>query len=380
LIYLDNAATTWPKPDIVWQAMEKMIKEMGANPGRAGHRMALSAGRVIYEARESLAKLFKINDPLQIVFTLNATESINLALKGLLVTGDHVITTSMEHNAVVRPLKVLEEKGVEISVIQANNDGIINPLDVKEAIKENTKCIVMTHASNVFGAIQPIKEVGKIAKEKGIIFMVDAAQTAGVLPIDVEEMGIDLLAFPGHKSLYGPQGTGGLYIRPGIQLVPLKEGGTGSSSEEPFQPLIMPDRYESGTPNTIGIAGLGAGVEYILKEGLINIYEHEMELTKRLINGLEEIPDVIIYGPKDIEKIAPVVSFNFEDEDSSEIGFMLDRVYEIAVRTGLHCAPWAHKSLGTLQQGTVRLSLSYFNTKEDVDYVIKSLKEIGQQF
>ncbi|MDA8233733.1 MAG: aminotransferase class V-fold PLP-dependent enzyme, partial [Clostridia bacterium] len=268
MIYLDNAATTWPKPSSVWSAMEHCFHKLGANPGRSGHQMALDAGRLIYETREVLAKLFNISNPLQLVFTLNATEAVNLALKGLLKPGDHIITGSMEHNAVTRPLHVLKARGVEVTKVKAAGDGRIKVEDVAAQIKANTKAVAFTHASNVTGTLMPIEELGQLARAKGLVFIVDAAQTAGVYDLDVEKMNIDLLAFPGHKSLYGPQGTGGLYIREGITLEPLKEGGTGSSSEHPLQPDVLPDRYESGTPNTIGIAGLGAAVKFILQEGL----------------------------------------------------------------------------------------------------------------
>jgi len=379
LIYLDNAATSWPKPSVVWPAMDHCFHHLGANPGRSGHQMALDAGRIIYETRELLAKLFHINNPLQIIFTLNATEALNLALKGLLKPGDHVITSSMEHNSVTRPLHVLSHRGVEVTKVKASIEGFIKVEDVVSQLKENTKALVITHASNVTGALMPIEELGQWARAKGLKFIVDAAQTAGVYEIDVEKMKIDLLAFPGHKSLYGPQGTGGLYIREGVVLDPLKEGGTGSNSEDPVQPDVLPDRYESGTPNTIGIAGLGAAVKYILDEGLEKIREHEEKLTKRFLQGLEFIPGIKVYGPRDVTKQAPVVSVNFGDHDSSEVGFILDRVFNIACRTGLHCAPDAHSTLGTLGQGTVRFSFSYFNTEQDIDKALESLQRISQE-
>ncbi|MHB8171692.1 MAG: aminotransferase class V-fold PLP-dependent enzyme [Thermincolia bacterium] len=379
MIYLDNAATTWPKPPGVWPAMEHCFHNLGANPGRSGHQMALDAGRLIYETRDLLGKLFHINNPLQIVFTLNATEAINLALKGFLKPGDHVITSSMEHNAVTRPLHVLSTRGVEVTKVKAVGDGQIKVEDVVAQIRDNTKVLVFTHASNVTGTLMPIEEIGQLAKSRGLIFMVDAAQTAGVYDIDVEKMKIDLLAFPGHKSLYGPQGTGGLYIREGIILNPLKEGGTGSSSEHSVQPDVLPDRYESGTPNTIGIAGLGAAVKFLLQQGLDKIRAHEEGLTKRFLQGVESIPGVIVYGPRDVAKQAPVVSVNFGDHDSSEVGFILDRVFNIACRTGLHCAPDAHDTLGTLGQGTVRFSFSYFTKEDDIDAALDGLQRISQE-
>lgn len=378
-IYFDNAATSFPKPEEVYRQMEKVMRSC-ANPGRSGHKMALESGRVIYETRELLAKLFSIKNPMQIIFTNNATDALNLGIKGYLKKGDHVITTSMEHNSVIRPLKALEDKGIiKITIVKAKIDGSIDEKDIQNAILKKTKMILTTHASNVTGTLIPITQIGEIAKENNIRYMVDAAQSAGVYPIDVEKMNIDILAFPGHKSLLGPQGTGGLYIREGIILQSMKEGGTGSQSESILQPEILPDKHESGTPNTIGISGLGAGVEFILKEGMDKIRLHEELLTKRLIEGFKKIENVKIYGPMDIEKQAAVVSINIGDKDTSEISFKLDHKYDIACRSGLHCAPLAHKSLGTLKQGTVRFSMGYFNTIEEVDQVIKAVREISEE-
>lgn len=379
MIYLDNAATSFPKPEVVYKAILNNMKNFGANPGRSGHKMALEAGRGIFKGREIIAELFNIDDPMQIVFTSNATESLNLAIKGILNPGDHVITTSMEHNSVLRPIKTLENNGVENSIIQCDESGILNPQDIRNAIKENTKLIVITHASNVTGTLMPIKEVGEIAKEKGVLFLVDAAQTAGIYDIDIKTMHIDLLAMAGHKGLMGPQGTGVLYIKEGIEVRPLKEGGTGSKSQELIQPLMLPDRYESGTPNTLGIAGLTAGIEYILQEGIDKIRKHEEFLTEYFIEGLNKIKKVKIYGPKDIKKQVAVVSINIGEEDSSEMAYILDKAFDIAVRPGLHCAPLAHKTLGTSEQGTVRFSMGYFNIKEDIDSALKAIKDICQQ-
>ena len=378
MIYLDNAATTWPKPEGVWKAVEGLIKK-GANPGRGGHRMALDAGRIVLETREALAKIFNTADPSRMVFTANATESLNLAIKGYLKSGDHVLATSMEHNAVARPLQVLMQQGVEVSYLPCSPEGNLDPQLIEKAIKKNTKMVVMTHASNVTGTLMPIEEAGQITRNNGLVFLVDAAQTAGVYEIDVEKLNIDLLAFPGHKGLLGPQGIGGLYIREGIELKPLKEGGTGSNSESLFQPEVLPDRYESGTLNTLGIAGLGAGIDFVMEKGLQNILHHERFLTKRLLEGMKEIKEIKIYGSVDEKKRAPVVSFNFIDQDSSEIGFILDRVFNIASRTGLHCAPLAHQTMGTLEQGTVRLSMSYFNTESEIDFVLESLQKIASE-
>lgn len=379
MIYLDNAATSFPKPEQVYEAIMKAMKEYGANPGRSGHKLALQAGRIIYETRELLAKLFNIDNPMNIIFTNNATDGINLALKGLLKPGDNVITTSMEHNSVLRPLKVLEKVGVTTTIVQCDETGSLNIKDIEESITDETKLIVTTHASNVTGTLMPIKEIGKLAKEKNIIFMVDAAQTAGVYDIDVREMGIDILAFPGHKSLLGPQGTGGVYIKEGIEITQMKEGGTGSRSDSLIQPDILPDKFESGTPNTPGIAGLGAGVKYILDTGIENIRRHEVELTRYFIDELKKIDRVKIYGPCDVEKQAPVVSINIEDGDSSEVSYILDQAFDIAVRPGLHCAPLAHKTLGNFDEGCVRFSIGLFNTMSDIDTALNAIRKISKE-
>ncbi|AFS79863.1 cysteine desulfurase CsdB [Gottschalkia acidurici 9a] len=379
MVYLDNAATTFPKPEGVYIEVMKALQEYGANPGRSGHKLALQAGRVIYETREILAELFNIENPMNIVFTNNATEGLNIAIKGLLKSGDHVITSSMEHNSVLRPLKALEKKGVETTIIQCDEKGFININDIKNSIKENTKAIITTHASNVTGTIFPIKEIGQLAKENNIVYILDGAQTAGVYDIDVKYMNIDILVAPGHKSLLGPQGTGFIYIKEGLCLDCIKEGGTGSSSESLFQPEMMPDKFESGTPNTPGIAGLGAGVKYILDKGIENIRSHEKELTKYFLDELKKINDVIIYGPCDVEKQAPVISINIKDQDSSEVGYVLDNIFDIGVRTGLHCASLAHKTIGTLEQGTIRFSIGYSNTKEEIDLAITAIKQIIEE-
>ncbi len=379
MIYLDNAATTFPKPDVVYDAVMDCMKNYCANPGRAGHRLSLRAGREIYDTRENLAKLFNIDNPMNIIFTSNATESLNLAIKGLLKTGDHVITTSMEHNSVIRPIMALEKIGVENTIVDCNEEGFLDINDLEKAIKPNTKLIVTTHASNVFGTLIDIKEVGLVAKKNNITYLVDASQTAGVYDIDVKNMNIDILATAGHKSLLGPQGVGILYIKEGIDLDTLKEGGTGSQSEYLFQPQMLPDKYESGTHNTPAIAGLNAGVKYIL-DNMDNIRRKEEELCEYMLSRLDEIKDIKIYGTKDIKKRVPVISINIADVDSGEITFILDSKYDIATRSGLHCSPLAHKTVGTIKQGTVRFSIGYFNTKDDIDRVIDALKKIEKGF
>ena len=379
MIYLDNAATTFPKPDVVYDAVMDCMKNYCANPGRAGHRLSLRAGREIYDTRENLAKLFNIDNPMNIIFTSNATESLNLAIKGLLKTGDHVITTSMEHNSVIRPIMALEKIGVENTIVDCNEEGFLDINDLEKAIKPNTKLIVTTHASNVFGTLIDIKEVGLVAKKNNITYLVDASQTAGVYDIDVKNMNIDILATAGHKSLLGPQGVGILYIKEGIDLDTLKEGGTGSQSEYLFQPQMLPDKYESGTHNTPAIAGLNAGVKYIL-DNIDTIRRKEEELCEYMLSRLDEIKDIKIYGTKDIKKRVPVISINIADVDSGEITFILDSKYDIATRSGLHCSPLAHKTVGTIKQGTVRFSIGYFNTKDDIDRVIDALKKIEKGF
>ena len=379
MIYFDNAATTFPKPDIVYEKTIEAMKEYGANPGRAGHKMALKANRGIFETRNSLAKLFNIENCMNIIFTFNATESLNLGIKGILKPGDHVITTSMEHNSVLRPIKHLEKRNIGNTIVKANEKGEVDSEDIRKEIKENTKLIVTTHISNLTGTILPIEEIGQVARENNILYMVDAAQSAGVYDIDVEKMNISLLAFPGHKGLLAPQGTGGLYIKEGLELEAILQGGTGSASESLTQPEIFPDKYESGTPNGPGIIGMGAGVNYILKEGIDKIREHEEKLTKYFLDGIKDIEGIRIYGPRDIKKQAAVVSINLKDIDSSEVSFILDEKYDIAVRSGLHCAPLAHKTIGTLDQGVIRFSFGIFNKLEEVDIAINALKEISME-
>ncbi len=377
VVYLDNAATSWPKPEAVTLEMAKCIREYGANPGRGGHRMAMRAGEKVYECRENLAKLFSIPDPLQLVFTVNATEAINLALKGILAPGDHVIMTSMEHNAVVRPLKKLASAGVELSIVKAGPRGKVKTTDIKENIQENTKLLVVTHASNVTGTVNDLVPLGRLAQEQGVHFMVDAAQTAGKYPIDVGLMKIDLLAFSGHKGLLGPQGTGGLYIRPGLPLDTLKEGGTGSASESPYQPAFLPDRYESGTLNTPGIAGLNEGIKFILETGVNNIREHENQLTGYMIERLREIKGVRLYGSSDPQGQAGVISITIAGEDCQVVCRELDEKYNIAARGGLHCACLAHGTIGTQDQGTIRFSPGHFNTVHDLDRALQAVEAIA---
>lgn len=374
---MDNAATSFPKPETVYKAVTDAMRHGGGNPGRSGHRMTLAANRLVFEAREALARLLGAKDSSRIIFTSNATEALNLAIMGIVKEGSHVITSNIEHNSVSRPLHALKERGVEVTKVDCSDEGLFDMDELRRSIKENTSLIALTHASNVIGTIQPLKEIGALAREKGIPFLVDAAQTAGSIPIDVEQMNIDLLAAAGHKSLFGPQGTGLLYIAPHIELEPLKYGGTGAGPVGDDQPLELPDRFEAGTMNTPGIAGLGAGVGVILETGLETIREKEIALVGRLLDGLAGIVGVTIYGPKDPGKRASLVSFNIDGMDPSLVSFSLDNDFGIMTRAGLHCAPNAHRFLGTFPTGCLRLSPGYFNTTEEVDAVLFAINEIA---
>jgi cysteine desulfurase / selenocysteine lyase len=381
LTYLDNAASTWPKPPQVIQAVEQALAEAAANPGRSGHSLSIEAARIIADARRKVASLFAIEDPLRLVFTKNATEALNIVIAGLLRPGDHVITSGMEHNSVMRPLHAVQGCGVDLSVVGCTSTGELEPDDVKKAIRHGTKLIILTHASNVTGTIMPVSAIGAMAKENGIILCVDAAQSAGCLAIDVHGMNIDILAFTGHKSLYGPQGTGGLYIRRGLEemIRPLMMGGTGSASEHEEQPAFMPDKYEAGTPNTPGLAGLLAGVGFISERGIDAIRAFEMGLTARLKDGLSSIPGVHVHGPEDPQHTIAVVSFTLDGMSPSDVSFTLDDEYSIMARPGLHCSPSAHKTIHTFPQGTVRLSPGCFTTHDDVDRVIHAVSRIASK-
>lgn len=380
-IYLDNAATSWPKPGQVTDAVLHFMLDVGGSPGRSGHSVAVEAARIVYDARESLATLFNVTDPLSIVFSSNATTALNQALFGLLSPGDHVVTTSMEHNAVMRPLRYLQARGILLTVVPCSPEGRLNVQDVEAALRPNTRLVAVNHASNVIGTVLPVAEVGRITAGKGIPLLVDAAQSAGAQDIDVQEMNIDLLAFTGHKALLGPQGTGGLVIGSRIdpaRLLPLILGGTGSLSEMEQQPDFLPDRYESGTSNGPGIAGLGAGVRYVLERGIGDIRRHEVQLTEQLIHGLKELPGVVVYGSGDARLQTATVSFNITGLEPSEVAQRLDEDYGILCRPGLHCAPSAHRTIGTFPHGTVRFALSVFNTTHDVDTAIGVVNRIAR--
>lgn len=376
MIYLDNGATSFPKPKGMMNAMVECMRDYCGNPGRSGHRMSMKTGEEIYKARKELGKLFHIEDCSRIIFTSNTTESLNLGIKGVLERGDHVITTSMEHNSVLRPLKLLEDSGIETTIVKCAGDGTLNAETLKKEIKDNTKLIVCTHASNVTGTILPVKEIGVMAKQKGILFMVDAAQSAGCMPIDVIDLKIDLLALPGHKGLLGPMGTGMLYVSDSVAIRPLKEGGTGTKSRELDQPMDFPDGYEAGTVNAPGIIGLGHSCSYLSGIGVENIRAYEEELTSALDEALRNMDSVTVYGPWDCRKKTGVVTFNVNHLGCEEVSERLSADYEIASRGGYHCAALAHKTIGTYDTGAVRLSVGPYNTKREIKMAIEAVYQI----
>jgi cysteine desulfurase family protein len=378
MIYLDNAATSFPKPEAVYQALDRFARQDLANPGRAGHKMALAAERALDDARHLLNQFFHGEGPERFVFTLNCTDALNMAFKGVLVEGDHVITTDLEHNSVSRPLRALELAGhITLSRVRADGGGTIDPDDIRRALTPRTRLIVLTHASNVLGTVQPVAAVGRIAREQDILFVVDAAQTAGVVPIDVRAMNIDLLAFPGHKSLLGPTGTGALYVGPRAHLRAWREGGTGGDSSSETQPREFPYFLEGGTPNVLGVAGLSAGVKYVQEQGIDRIRAHEVALTERLRRRLDEIRGYEVFGHRDPAQRVGTLSFRSATLPATELGGILDQAFDIAIRPGLHCAPYIHRSIGTFPEGTVRVSTGAFNTEEDVDRLARALAEIA---
>lgn len=380
MVYLDNAASSWPKPAEVMEAMTGYMEYSGGNPGRSGHQLSIEAGRVVYKAREALAELFNVDDPLRVIFTMNATHALNIALLGMLKPSDRVVTTSVEHNSVMRPLRNLEKKGVEVCAVQCGTSGEIDIDDWDRALAGGAKLAVGVHASNVTGRIFPIAEMTASAHRAGALMLVDAAQTAGVEQIDIQKIGIDLLAVTGHKALLGPQGTGALILNSSVdisQIDPIMFGGTGSASALEVQPDFLPDKFESGTPNGVGIAGLGAGVRWILEHGIDGINDHHDRLIKRLISGLLEIDSVTVYGPKLEEQRAGLVSFTIEGLENSDIGLALDEKHGIMCRVGLHCAPSAHKTLGTFPDGAVRFSIGSFITIEDIEKALSAVREIA---
>ncbi len=375
-IYLDNAATSFPKPEAVCVAADHALRHAAANPGRGGYRLSLEAGRIVLAAREAVATLIGLADPARVIFTANATEAINLALFGLLSPGDRVVTTTMEHNAVVRPLRELAVRGVEVVKVPADASGFVPPADLQRACTPGTRLLVMTHCSNVTGTVQAIEELGPWCRANGILFMVDAAQSAGLLDLDMAEMAIDLLAVPGHKGLMGPPGTGFLGVGHGVCLKPLLYGGTGTHSQSDLQPEELPERLESGTLNVVGLAGLHAGLEFLSEIGLNRIRAHERELLAQLLDGLRRIPTVTVCGPADNRRHGGALSFTLAGVDPAAAGYQLDNEYDICVRVGLHCAPEAHRSIGTFPGGTIRVSPGWFTTAAEIETLLVAIRTL----
>jgi cysteine desulfurase/selenocysteine lyase len=394
IVYLDNAATSYPKPAAVVTAVADFLDHACANPGRSGHRLSARAARVVYDCREAVARLIGAGDPRQLVFTANATAAINTALLGFLRAGDHVVTTSLEHNSVMRPLRRLrEQRGIEVTVAPADCLGHLDPQAVHDALRPNTRLVAVTHASNVVGTITPLADIRAAIGD--LPFLVDAAQTIAAVPIDVEAPRIDLLAFSGHKSLLGPQGIGCLYVRPGLAIEPLVVGGTGSDSESDVQPDLLPDLLESGTPNGVGIAGLGAAARFIADTGLPSIVRHKEKLLDALLDGLQQIDGVTVWGAAGraadraagtgATSSAPgpsrvaIVSLSIAGISPSEAAYQLDRRYGIMTRSGLHCAPGAHRTLGTFPEGTLRISPGYFNTPAEIALAVDAIADLAKE-
>ncbi len=378
MIYLDNAATTRIKPNVVVEAVAEALTTLG-NAERGTHSASLGASRTVFSTRMKLAKFFNAEGPSNIVFTMNATESLNIAIKGILDKGDAVITTCLEHNSVLRPLYQLRDEGVELSFVSADKLGRPNYEEFESLIKPNTEVIISTAGSNLTGNLVDIRRVGEIAKKHGLIFVVDASQTAGVFPIDVKELNIDILCFTGHKGLLGPQGTGGMYVRDGVEVKPYLSGGTGVQTYNEHQPAEMPTRLEAGTLNGHGLAGLDAAIDYINEFGMQAIHDKEMSLMWRFYNGVKEIEGVKIYGDFDVKDRCPIVSINLSDYESGAVSDELANRFEIATRPGGHCAPLMHKALGTVDQGVVRFSFSHFNTEEEVDTAINAVRTLIEE-
>ena len=381
-IYLDNAATSWPKPPAVYEAVDRYLREIGAAAARSAYSQAAEAESIVLAARKGMARLLGVRDPNRIVFTLNGTDSLNLAIHGVLrLSGGHVVTTEIEHNSVLRPLRYLEDRGdIEVTRVACDGSGFVDPSVIEQAIRDDTRLVVAIHASNVTGAVQPLEEIGAIVAEHPALFLIDAAQTLGHWPLNAETAKADMIAAPGHKGLLGPLGTGILYLRPEVEalLEPLRQGGTGSASDEDHQPQWMPDRYESGNLNMPGIAGLAAGVDFVLARNTENLRKHEQELLGRLLDGLREIAGVTVYGPQTADRRVGVVSFNVKGYDPREVAAALDAGYGVQSRAGIQCAPGVHAALGTLERGgTVRFSVGPMTTLGEIDQAVTALGEIA---
>lgn len=378
-IYLDNASTTFPKPKVVSDSIYKFLVNIGGNPGRSNHNNGMESNRLLLDARENIASFFNFNNMSNVIFTSNITSSLNILINGCLKKGDHVITTSIEHNSVLRPLFKLESNNfIELSIVNSNEFGFINVNDIQNSIRENTKFVILSHASNVLGSIQPIEEIGRLCKDNDIFFILDSAQSAGVLDIDFARLNLSALAFTGHKSLFGPQGIGGFIITDELNDIcnPYILGGTGSMSYSLDQPDFLPDKFESGTLNMPGIVGLNEGIKFINNEGLNSIYEKNSYLRNLLISNLQDIKNIQLYEDFSNSNYTSCVSFNSTKMDTAELSYELDYKYGVKNRSGLHCAPLTHKSIGSFPDGTVRLSISYFNTIEDINYTVDSINKI----
>lgn len=377
MIYLDNGATSWPKPECVHREMVRFLAEDAANPGRAGHRMAVAAEKLLDDVRGKLTRLFDGTDAERMILTMNCTDALNIAIKGVVREGDHVITTTLEHNSVSRPLQAMADAGtIELTRLPMADGGFIDPDAVRRAVTPGTRLIACTHCSNVLGTIQPAEEIGRIAREHDVLFLLDAAQSAGLVPISIRRMNIDLLAFPGHKSLLGPPGTGGLYVGERADPRPFREGGTGGDSSSPTQPHLYPYWLEGGTPNTVGVAGLGAGVDYVVAQEPARTLEHERALVRRVTEALADDGRFSLLGSPDVDRRGGVVTLTVEGLAPSEVGAILDQSFDIAVRPGLHCAPYIHRELGTFPDGAVRISPGPFNTPDDVDRLVSALTQM----
>ncbi len=378
MIYLDSAATSYHKPDGVARAVAEAISHMG-NPGRGAHEASLDASRVVYGTREKMAELFGAEEASQIVFTANSTESLNIAIQGLVDPGDHVITTVMEHNSVLRPLYLCQQRGVSLTILPFSAAGTVTPEAIEAVIRSNTRMIVCTHGSNLTGDLNDLEAIGRVCKKHHLLFVVDASQTAGVFPIQIDSMNIDVLCFTGHKSLMGPQGTGGMCVRKGVRIRPLLVGGSGIDSYSKIHPQVMPTALEAGTLNAHGIAGLSAALDFIKKVTPDVIRQREEELTRRFVSQIKSIPGVKLYGNYEQFPRAPILSLNILDYDSGEIADVLAQDYGIMTRAGAHCAPLMHEALGTKSQGAVRFSFSYFNTEEEIDQAANAIRELAEE-
>ncbi len=383
MIYFDNAATSYPKPPEIFESMVKFMQELGGNPGRSGHRMATGAEAMVGECRNALSKFFGLKDPARCIFTLNCTDALNMGIKGVLKRGDHAVTTALEHNSISRPLQQMADDGfITLTRVVPAEQGAWQVEEITRALTPKTRLVALTHCSNVTGVINPVEALGKALRAAGgsVVYLVDAAQSAGVVPLDMEAAQIDLLTMPGHKALYAPTGTGALLIGPRFKESELhcwREGGTGGDSTSPHQPPELPHRLEGGTPNTMGIAGLLAGVRFLNRSGPGKVLEHERKILKRLISALEGDQRFTLYGTKDLSRKVGALSLTIKDRDNAEVAGILDQAFSIAVRPGLHCAPYTHKHLGTFPTGTLRLSPGFFSTEAEADEVIKALLEIA---